>query len=102
MRLDGKVAIVTGGGSGIGRAIAAAFAREGANAVICGRDGKKLDAAASEIGSRCLAVTADVSDSASVEHLIKAAQVKHRHIDILVNNAGVLHAGTAESLREEQ
>ena len=90
MRLAGKMAIVTGGGSGIGRAIAVAFAREGANVVICGRDNRKLDAAASEMGPRCLAIPADISESASVEQLVNAVCGRFQRIDILVNNAGVL------------
>ncbi|HMF91197.1 MAG TPA: SDR family oxidoreductase [Candidatus Angelobacter sp.] len=102
MRLAGKMAIVTGGGSGIGRAIAVAFAREGANVVICGRDNRKLDAAASEMGPRCLAIPADISESASVEQLVNAVCGRFQRIDILVNNAGVLLAGTAESVSEEQ
>jgi NAD(P)-dependent dehydrogenase (short-subunit alcohol dehydrogenase family) len=67
MRLTGKVAIITGGGSGIGKAIAMAFVREGAKVVIAGRDGKKLEAAAREIGTDCVAVSADVSKGDDAE-----------------------------------
>jgi NAD(P)-dependent dehydrogenase (short-subunit alcohol dehydrogenase family) len=101
MRLAGKVAIITGGGSGIGLAIAVAFVREGAKVVIGGRDGKKLEAAAAEIGGECLAVSADVSKASSVEKLVSAAIAKCKRIDVLVNNAAVLLPGTAESLGEE-
>ena len=101
MRLSEKTAIITGGGSGIGRAIAAAFAREGANVTIAGRDRAKLEDAAREIGPNCFAVTADVSKAADVEKLAKAVIDKFKHIDILVNNAGILLPGTAESLTEE-
>jgi NAD(P)-dependent dehydrogenase (short-subunit alcohol dehydrogenase family) len=101
MRLAGKVAIITGGGSGIGRAIAAAFVREGANVVIAGRDQKKLNSAATEIGANCLAVVADVSKREDVEKLVAATIAKFKSVNILVNNAGVLLPGTAEQLSEE-
>jgi NAD(P)-dependent dehydrogenase (short-subunit alcohol dehydrogenase family) len=101
MRLSGKVAIITGGGSGIGKAIARAFVREGANVVIAGRDGKKLEAAATGIGSDCLAVSIDVSDASGVQKLVDAALGKFQRINVLVNNAAVLLPGTAESLSEE-
>jgi meso-butanediol dehydrogenase/(S,S)-butanediol dehydrogenase/diacetyl reductase len=101
MRLSGKVAIITGGGSGIGKAIANAFVREGAKVVIAGRDSKKLDRAAVEIGADCLAVSADVSNAGSVEKLVSATLDRFKHINILVNNAAVLLPGTAESISEE-
>jgi len=101
MRLKGKTAIITGGGSGIGKAIAAAFAREGANVVIAGRGADKLERVAREIGPACLAVPADVSRPADVEKLVASATAKFQHLHILVNNAAVLLPGTAESLSEE-
>jgi NAD(P)-dependent dehydrogenase (short-subunit alcohol dehydrogenase family) len=101
VRLSGKSAIITGGGSGIGKAIAVAFAREGASVVIAGRDREKLQRAAAEIGPNCLPVAADVSKPADIEKLIKAAIDKFKRIHILVNNAGVLLPGTTESLSEE-
>jgi len=101
MRLEKKVAIVTGGGSGIGKAIAAAFVREGAQVVIAGRDNKKLKLAAEEIGAGCRPVTADVSNASEVQKLVSATLEKFKHIHILVNNAAVLLPGTAESLSEE-
>src|SRR5579871_988475 len=102
MRLAGKVAIITGGGSGIGKAIAMAFVHEGAKVVIAGRDSKKLDrAAAREIGADCLAVSADVSNAGSVEKLVSATLDRFKQINVLVNNAAVLLPGTAESLSEE-
>lgn len=101
MRLSGKVAIITGGGSGIGKAIAKAFVREGAQVVIAGRDSKKLEAAAAEIGGECLAVSADMSSAGEVQKLVSAAVEKFKSINILVNNAAVLLPGTAESLTEE-
>ena len=101
MRLTGKVAIITGGGSGIGKAIAVAFVREGAKVVIAGRDSKKLDRAAAEIGGECMAVSADVSSATDVQKLVSAAIERFQQINILVNNAAVLLPGTAESLSEE-
>jgi NAD(P)-dependent dehydrogenase (short-subunit alcohol dehydrogenase family) len=102
MRLARKRAIVTGGGSGIGKAIAAAFAREGAHVVICGRDARKLELAAAEIGPQCLAVAADISHADHANRLVEQAVQEFKGLDILVNNAGVLLAGTAESLTSEQ
>ncbi len=101
MRLSGKVAIITGGGSGIGKAIAQAYAREDASVVIAGRHQEKLDDAAREIGRDCLPVAADVSQSSDVERLVSAAIEKFKRVDVLVNNAGILIPGTAESLSEE-
>jgi NAD(P)-dependent dehydrogenase (short-subunit alcohol dehydrogenase family) len=102
MRLADKVAIITGGGSGIGRGIALALAREGANLAICGRDRKKLDAVAAEIGSTCLPVAADVSTAKQVELLVRMTVERFGRLTTVVNKAGVLLAGTAESLREDQ
>lgn len=101
MRLAGKVAIVTGGGSGIGQGIAVDFAREGAKVVIAGRDPKKLDAVAREIGPTCVAHRADVSQARDICSLVEAAIARFGGIHILVNNAAVLQPGTAESHQEE-
>jgi len=101
MRLAHKVAIVTGGGSGIGKAIAQAFVREGAQVVISGRNGKKLESAATEIGPGCFPIACDVADQSDIIALVKATVEKLKRIDILVNNAGVLLTGNAESLSEE-
>jgi NAD(P)-dependent dehydrogenase (short-subunit alcohol dehydrogenase family) len=101
MRLAHKVAIVTGGGSGIGKAIAQAFVREGAQVVISGRNGKKLESAATEIGPGCFPIACDVTDQSDIVALVKATVEKLKRINILVNNAGVLLPGNAESLSEE-
>jgi len=102
MRLNGKAAIVTGGGSGIGKAIAQAFVREGARVAICGRDHGKLERAATEIGPSCLAVAADLSDHDTPETLVARTLERFGRIDTLVNNAAVLLPGTAESLSDSQ
>ncbi|HYX54294.1 MAG TPA: SDR family oxidoreductase [Candidatus Limnocylindrales bacterium] len=102
MRLAGKTAIVTGGGSGIGKAIAAAFVREGAKVAVCGRHRERLDAAAAQLGANCLPIVADVADDSALSHLISSTVQRFGSLHILVNNAGVLLPGTAESLTEEQ
>src|SRR5512136_2822317 len=102
MRLANKVAIVTGGGSGIGKAIAAAFVREGCKVIIAGRNQEKLSRAAKEIGAGCIAVAADIGNPQHIQPLVQAAVDHFGRIDILVNNAAVLLAGSAESLSEQQ
>src|SRR5437868_8499138 len=81
--LDGLVAIVTGGGSGIGAVIARTFAREGAKVIVAGRTRERLAQVAGEI--RGEAIVADVTDEASVASLFE----KVGNLDILVNNAGI-------------
>lgn len=102
MQLAGKTAIISGGGSGIGKAIAAAFVREGARVMICGRERGKLELAASELGPGCMPVAADVGDPRDIERAVSAAAGQFQRIDILVNNAGVLLPGNAESLTDQQ
>ncbi len=91
-RLNGKVALVTGGGRGIGRFIAIGLAEAGADLVIASRKMKNLEATAEEIGKnfgvRVLPVVCDVSKEEDIEKLIGAAVEKFSRIDILVNNAG--------------
>lgn len=92
MRLAGQVAIVTGAGRGIGRAIAGAFAREGAAVVLAARSAPELDRVAREIeqaGGRALVVPTDARQEASVEALVHRALAEWRQIDVLVNAAGV-------------
>jgi NAD(P)-dependent dehydrogenase (short-subunit alcohol dehydrogenase family) len=85
--LQGKVAIVTGASRGIGRAIAAAFVREGASVVICGRKQETLDQVASEIGAGVLPVACHVGRAEQIQNLVQTATAKFGKIDILVNNA---------------
>jgi len=92
VRLEGKVALVTGGGSGIGRAIATLFAEEGASVVV---NDVVLEAAQKTVegmgpaGARCLAVKADVSSSAEVKAMFAQIAARFGALDILVNNAGI-------------
>lgn len=85
--LSGRVALVTGGGTGIGAAIARRFVAAGARVVVAGRDGVRLAAVASELGAD--AIAADVSDEASVAALFSRIDALAGGPDILVNNAGV-------------
>ena len=89
-----KVALVTGAGSGIGKAVALAFGREGYGVVLAGRRGDALEAVAKEIGANALAVPADVSDPASVKALFAAASKRFGRLDVLFNNAGTGAPGT--------
>jgi NAD(P)-dependent dehydrogenase (short-subunit alcohol dehydrogenase family) len=86
-RLDGKVAVVTGAGSGIGRATALLFAREGAQVVCADRSGAE-DETAETIGDAGVAVHVDVSVSADVERMIATAESSFGGLDVLFNNAG--------------
>lgn len=101
-RLNGKVGIVTGAGSGIGRACAAAMVREGARLTLVGRRRERVEEVASELGEATLAVAADVSSSADIQALLEQTTSHFGRLDFLLNNAGVLHAGTAEEISEEQ
>lgn len=92
MRLKGKVAIVTGGGRGIGRAIALAFAAEGGDVVVASRTLAEVKGVAKEIqsmGHRALAMTVDVSEKKEVEKMVNSAMQQFGKVDIMVNNAAV-------------
>jgi NAD(P)-dependent dehydrogenase (short-subunit alcohol dehydrogenase family) len=104
-KLEGKVAVVTGGNSGIGLSTAKRFAEEGASVVIAGRDQKTLDAAVKTIGNGVLAVQADVSKLADIDKLYKAVSQKFGKVDVLFANAGVAKlapfADSSEALFDE-
>ena len=91
--LEGKVAMITGASQGLGRALALAFAREGARVVINSRSEETIRPVTEEaesLGAEVLALAADVSRSADGERLVSAAAERFGRIDVLVNNAGVL------------
>jgi NAD(P)-dependent dehydrogenase (short-subunit alcohol dehydrogenase family) len=87
---DGKVAIVTGASSGIGRRAAEMLAERGARVAIFARSGEKLAHIAAPFGERMLAVEGDVADLAHVERLFAACESRFGHCDVLVNNAGMI------------
>lgn len=93
MTLKDKVALITGGGRGIGKAVAAAYARAGAKLALCARTASELDQAVAELSSFKVDVagwSCDVSQEAPVKEFVAAAHKKFGRIDVLVNNAGVM------------
>jgi NAD(P)-dependent dehydrogenase (short-subunit alcohol dehydrogenase family) len=104
MQLRDKVALITGGNSGIGKAIALLFAREGAAVVIAARNPDKGEQAVAEIeaeGGAAVFVRCDVRSAADCQRAVAAAVERFGRLNILVNNAGVVLAGTAEETDEE-
>ncbi len=102
--LKGKIALVTGGGSGIGFAITKALLDEGMHVAICGRDEGKLRKAETELGKhsgKLLVMPTDVSKKAEVDHWVKAAIREFGRIDVLINNAGVARWSDVENITDE-
>jgi NAD(P)-dependent dehydrogenase (short-subunit alcohol dehydrogenase family) len=94
-RFIGKTALITGGGTGIGRAVALTFARQGATVIVAGRSPESLNQTVKLIeadGGRAMAITADVTRSADLAALVTQASATHGSLDIAVNNAGTLTA----------
>ena len=103
-RLSGKVALITGGGTGIGRAIAEAFAREGAKVAIAARRKDKLAevvAAISAAGGQALAVSCDITQNADADRAVRETEQHFGALHVLVNNAGIWSAATVEELSED-
>jgi len=100
-KLEGKVAVITGGNSGIGLATAKEFKEQGAQVVITGRDQQTLDDAKGEIGSDVLAVRSDTSSLTEIDKLFAAVKEKFGKIDVLFVNAGIGKFAPIESVTEE-
>ncbi len=104
LSLEGKTAIVTGGGTGIGRSIALTFAAAGANVVVCSRTLANLEKVAEEVkalGRRSLAVRTDVTQKTDVDNMVQRVMDEFGAIDILVNDAGVWLVGEVLDFSEE-
>lgn len=102
-RLKKKMAIVTGGGTGIGRAIALAFGREGAKVAVLGRRREVLEKVAEELaqsGSEAMAVVCDVGKSGEVPKAVQEVEQAFGRVNVLVNNAGALSVSTVENISE--
>ena len=104
-QLDGKVAIITGGGSGIGKGIAKAFADEGCSVVIAARNAERLDAAAAELsagGATVISIPTDVTSEDQMISLFAKTMDQFGKLDVLVNNSGAFDGGPVEELTMEQ
>lgn len=92
--LERKIALITGGGRGIGRAIALAFARQGARIVVAARTAEQVEQVAAEIGNGAIPVVCDVSNAESVTQMFAQTRERLGDVDILVNNAGIAESAT--------
>jgi len=104
-RLTGKIALITGGGTGIGRACALLFAREGARVAIAGRRREPLEETAEEIraaGGEALAVQCDVSKAADAARAVAETAARFGGLNVLVNSAGILSTTSVEATSEEE
>lgn len=101
-KLDGKVAVITGGSDGMGLATAKLFTREGAKVVITGRDQATLDAAVQSIGGGTDAIRSDMSKMADIEALREFVEKKHGRVDIIFANAGAARPNMFAYMSEEE
>ena len=101
MLLDGKIALITGGGRGIGREIALTFARQGARIAVAARTAEQVEQVAREIGNNAIALVCDVSDSESVTRMFSDLRERLGDADILVNNAGIAESATFVNTSDE-
>ncbi|MBK3746088.1 SDR family NAD(P)-dependent oxidoreductase, partial [Paraburkholderia aspalathi] len=100
MSLEGKIALITGAGSGFGEGMAKRFARGGAKVIIVDRDSAGAQRVAQEIGDGAVALTADIALEADVNATIAQAIKTFGRIDILINNAGIGHKPQSAELVE--
>ncbi|MFY9873772.1 MAG: SDR family NAD(P)-dependent oxidoreductase, partial [Candidatus Nitrosopolaris sp.] len=100
-RLDGKIAVITGGNSGIGLATAKQFVNEGAYVFITGRRQTEVDAAVKEIGKNVTGVQGDVSNLEDLDRLYATVKQQKGRIDVLFANAGIAQLATLDAISEE-
>ena len=104
MKLKDRVAIVTGGARGIGKAIALGFLREGAKVAVIDSDKERLEKLKKEMEKKnkeVMAISCDISKSSDVKEMVSQVQKSFGRIDILVNNAGIIRRGTIDTVTEE-
>ena len=102
LEMEGKVAVVTGGNSGIGFAIAQEFVEQGATVIVTGRRQDELDAAVAQLGPKSWGVRADVSSASDMQALYKAVIDKHGRLDSVIANAGIGDHGPLATITEDQ
>ncbi len=105
MRLDGKVAVITGAGRGLGKEAALLFAKEGAKVMVCDINQESAEEVASSVnagGGEALAFRVDVTDAASVQAMVDAVVERYGRIDVLVNNAGITADAQLVKMTDDQ